>query len=61
MEVDPQFPAKTPGGGGPGGAGKPQGGGHSWNKDGKPKLGPDGKPIPSDGEHRHWKPPGDSN
>jgi multidrug efflux system membrane fusion protein len=60
MEVDPQFPAKTPGGG-PGGAGKSQGGGHSWNKDGKPKLGPDGKPIPGDGEHRHWKPPGDSN
>jgi membrane fusion protein, multidrug efflux system len=60
MEVDPQFPSKSPGGGGPGGAGRTPGG-HGWNKDGKPKLGPDGKPLPADGEHRHWKPPGDSN
>jgi multidrug efflux system membrane fusion protein len=64
MEVDPQLPSQTPGGGGR------TPGGHSWSKDGNPwsggkpgdvKLGPDGKPVAPDGEHRHWKPPGDSN
>jgi len=65
MEVDPQLPSQTPGGG----ARTP--GGHAWSKDGNPwaggkpggdvKLGPDGKPVAPDGEHRHWKPPGDSN
>jgi membrane fusion protein, multidrug efflux system len=59
MEVDPQFPSKSPGGG-TGGTGRGSGG-HSWNKDGKPKLGPDGKPVSPDGAHGHWKPPGDSN
>jgi membrane fusion protein, multidrug efflux system len=57
MEVDPQFPSQAPGGSG----GRTPG--HSWS--GKPgaegKLGPDGKPISPDGEHRHWKPAGDSN
>jgi multidrug efflux system membrane fusion protein len=65
MEVDPQFPTQSPGGG----ARTP--GGRAWSKDGNPwaggkpggdvKLGPDGKPVAPDGEHRHWKPPGDSN
>jgi multidrug efflux system membrane fusion protein len=63
MVVDPQFPTQAAGGGaGAGGSGRTHG---AWNKDGKggpPKLGPDGKPLPSDGEHRHWtKPAGDSN
>jgi multidrug efflux system membrane fusion protein len=63
MEVDPQLPNQAPGGG-TGGAGKGSGG-HSWNRDGKPgadgKTGPDGKPASPGGEHKHWKPPGDSN
>jgi multidrug efflux system membrane fusion protein len=63
MVVDPQFPSQAAGGGGgAGGSGRTHG---AWNKDGKggpPKLGPDGKPLPSDGEHKHWtKPAGDSN
>jgi multidrug efflux system membrane fusion protein len=49
MEVDPQFPSQAPGGA--------RGSGHAWN--GKP--GADGKPGAADGEHRHWKPAGDSN
>ncbi len=63
MEVDPQFPTPAPGG-----AGKTPGA-RSWSRDGKPgadgktwggKPGADGKPA-ADGEHKHWKPSGDSN
>jgi multidrug efflux system membrane fusion protein len=60
MVVDPQFPSQAAGGAGATGA-RAHG---SWNKDGRgpPKLGPDGKPLPWDGEHKHWnKPAGASN
>jgi multidrug efflux system membrane fusion protein len=62
MEVDPQLPSQAPG------SGKTPG--RSWNRDGKSgggwpgaggKPGADGKPGAPDGEHRHWKPSGDSN
>lgn len=65
MDVDPQFPNQA--GGGARGSGRP------WSRDGNPpgasdgKPGADGKPAAgdktgaADGEHRHWKPAGDSN